>query len=414
MCLLFVMYMLQSIYIGFSWTLFPILMREQGFGLGEIGFSVLVYTPWALKFLYAPLVDRRYHPRLGRRKSWFGPFMLLTCLGLPVLALLNPHTQLDKVLMVVFLLNLCSSTTDIAVDGYATDILAPHEMPWGNTMQMVGYWTGILIGSSVFLMMYESSGWSHTLLCMTALYCLLTLPVLLHREIAPVNAVVGKAGQPVPSEDGPSVRAFIKTSACKNLLVLLVLNTIITQGGNRLRLPMLVDHGFNAADVGGILLYFGMPMSILGSLISGTLISRMGETRVYTVGAVMSGAVSLWTVWLMKMQMPATWMISLMFAMDYLMMGLMMVLGYNLIMRVSSGPQSATNFAVLCAANHISMFSITPLMGVLCDFTGFTRIFYELAAASILFVFPGRFLIRRRILTEDAPSNPDALAHHRV
>ena len=40
------------------------LLRKQGFSLGEIGLSSLLALPWALKFLWAPLVDR-----YGRRAS---------------------------------------------------------------------------------------------------------------------------------------------------------------------------------------------------------------------------------------------------------------------------------------------------------------------------------------------------------
>ena len=97
MTLLIVMYMMQNIHIGFSWTLLPLLMREQGAGLSEIGFSVLVYSPWALKFLYTSMADRWYIPRLGRQKTGFAPLMILTCLTLPVLGLFDPCTRLKTI-----------------------------------------------------------------------------------------------------------------------------------------------------------------------------------------------------------------------------------------------------------------------------------------------------------------------------
>lgn len=400
MGLLLIMYILQNIYIGFSWTLIPILMREQGFGLGEIGISVLIYAPWAMKFLYASLIDRFYLPALGRRKSWFGPFMVLVCLGLPLLASLDPNTQLFKVLVVVFLLNLCSSTTDIAVDGYATDILHPDEMPCGNTMQMTGNWTGMLLGSSIFLILYETAGWHQALLIMTGVYCALTLPVLLHREIKSVHNAGDKDRQRVQPHK-PSVRRFFTGDTWKPILLFMVLSALVTHGGNRLRLPMLVDQGLNAADVGGLLLYFGAPMGILGALIGGMMIKLLGEDMVYIGGAILSSFAGLWTVWLVGNPIPATWMISVMFAADYLMMGLMMVLIYNLIMRVSIGSQSATNFAVLCSGNHILIFCITITMGFLCEFIGFQRYFWGLVGVTLLVAYPGSYLIRRRILCSE-------------
>lgn len=400
LALLFVMYMLQNIYTGLTWVLLPILMRQQGFGLSEIGFSVLVYSPWALKFLYASQVDRWYLPRLGRRKSWFGPFMGLTCLGLPVLAFLDPCTQLDKVLMVVFFLNLCSSTADIAVDGYATDILQPHEMPMGNTIQMSGYWTGMLIGSSLFIRIYESSGWSHTLMALTALYGLLTVPVLLHDEIKPVPHRSSAA------EDRPSTRAFLRSGSFAHVVIFLIICTLIMRAGTQLRFPMLVDKGFNADDIGKLMMYFGTPMSILGSIIGGACIKRMGEAKVFVSGCLMSAVVGLWSVGLLKRHHPSIYDAAAMFAIEYLMMGMMMVLAYNLIMKVSAGPQSATNFAALCASNHIIMFTVMAVMGVLGDKTGYVILFSVLTAAALVLIIPGRGLILNRILPPPVESLP--------
>lgn len=405
MTLLFVMYMLQNIYTGLTWVLLPILMRKQGFGLSEIGFSVLVYSPWALKFLYASQVDRWHFPWLGRRKSWFAPFMILTCLALPVLAFLDPQTQLDKVLMVVFFLNLCTSTADIAVDGYATDILQPHEMPMGNTIQMSGYWTGMLIGSSFFIRLYESSGWSHTFMALTGLYCLLTVPVLLHGEIKPLTSAetVQRA-----EDNRPSALAFVRTGSFLYVVMFLIISSLVMRAGSQLRFPMLVDKGFNTDDIGKLMMYFGTPMSILGSVIGGACIKRMGEGKVFVAGCLMSAVVGLWSVGLLKLQHPSIHEASVMFAVEYLMMGMMMVLAYNLIMKVSAGPQSATNFAVLCASNHIISFIVMSAMGVLCDQTGYIILFSALTATALLLIIPGRGLILNRIL-----SPPDESLHEK-
>ena len=73
--LLLVMYLSQRIFLCFSWTLFPIVLRQNGASLSTIGFSALVYCPWALKFTYASLIDRTKGGRMGRRKSWIVPLL---------------------------------------------------------------------------------------------------------------------------------------------------------------------------------------------------------------------------------------------------------------------------------------------------------------------------------------------------
>ena len=177
------------------------------------------------------------------------------------------------------------------------------------------------------------------------------------------------------------------------------------RGGSQLRFPMLVDIGLNADDIGGLMLYFGTPMSILGSFIGGACIKWLGEEKVFLAGCILSAVANLWSAGLINAHEPSIWSAAMVFAMEYLMMGMMMVLSYNLIMKVSTGPQSATNFAVLCASNHIIMFFTMAVMGALCDQMGCTVFFTTLAATSLLLILPCRALILHRSLSVPNPIN---------
>ena len=256
MGLLFTMYILQNISLGFTWCLLPILMRKQGFSLGAIGLTALIYSPWALKFLWASQVDRRYSLRWGRRKSWIMPLTLLSLAFLAVLALMDPSNHLVMVLAIVFCLNINIATTDIAVDGYATDILSPKERSWGNTTQMTGYLIGHTLGSGVFLIIYQWVGWAATLWIMAGLHMLLMVPVLAHREIHPVD----EGSSPEQDEKfKPSARAFLRLTRVHWFLLFLFMVGLTDNGGNQLRLTMLADAGLDPSDLGQLLLWIGSP-----------------------------------------------------------------------------------------------------------------------------------------------------------
>jgi len=47
----------------------PVILRKAGVSLDQIGVVYLVLFPWALKFLWAPLVDRANFAGLGRYRS---------------------------------------------------------------------------------------------------------------------------------------------------------------------------------------------------------------------------------------------------------------------------------------------------------------------------------------------------------
>ena len=61
------LYVCQGLPFGFFTQALPVLLRKQGVSLEAIGLSSLLALPWALKFVWAPLVDRYFWPGVGRR-----------------------------------------------------------------------------------------------------------------------------------------------------------------------------------------------------------------------------------------------------------------------------------------------------------------------------------------------------------
>ena len=61
--LLLGLYLSQGLPFGFFTQALPVLMRQQGVDLGTIGLANLLALPWALKFLWAPAIDRVPGPR---------------------------------------------------------------------------------------------------------------------------------------------------------------------------------------------------------------------------------------------------------------------------------------------------------------------------------------------------------------
>lgn len=388
------MYLMQNITLGFTWVLLPLLLREQGLSLGSIGFSALIYSPWALKFLWASRVDRHYNPHWGRRKSWIAPLSALTLLLIPVLGIINPQTQLPLVLVVVFILNLVTATTDIAVDGYATDILHPKDMPMGNTAQSAGYITGHMLGSGVFLILYQASGWTLTLLILAGLYLILLLPVLIHREIPAVNEI--KSNEKT-GDFAPSARSFLRLPRIRWLLLFLLLLGISKSGGDQLRITMLTDQGINAGNLGKLLLWAGFPLSVLGSLVWGWILSKKGNLYGFILGCILSAGLHWISSLIPREIFDLNWEAGIMLGWAKFLQGAMMVLIYNMIMQLSVGRQAATNYAVLCSLNHIFLLSVLPITGFVCDATGYPVFFTGLVFFSLFTLIAGGKIMHRHL-----------------
>ncbi len=141
MFLLASMYLCQAIPLGYVFGSLPVIMRESRMSLEGIGGLFILHLPWAFKFIYASWVDKTYFPALGRRRSWIFPLQWVGACLLLIASQTPPETQYGAMYAVLMLLNIVMATNDIAVDGYATDILKPSERRWGTPCRPVrGMW----------------------------------------------------------------------------------------------------------------------------------------------------------------------------------------------------------------------------------------------------------------------------------
>ena len=187
--LLGTLYFSQGLPFGFFTQALPVLLREQGYTLSQIGLTSLLALPWALKFLWAPAVDR-----LGTRRSWIIPLQLSGVVLLGLLAAFVGLDQIKPLMVAVFLLNLIAATQDIATDGFAVDMLTPGERGFANGLQVAGYRVGMVVGGGALLIFYKHLGSAGTFGLMALMTALATIPVFFAKEPTRVLATP----QPAP------------------------------------------------------------------------------------------------------------------------------------------------------------------------------------------------------------------------
>jgi len=176
------LYLAQGLPFGFFTQALPILMRKQGLGLPAISLSGLLAMPWALKFLWAPIVDRYGSPSFGRRRSWIIPLQFAAILTTTGLAFTASERGIPILMGAVLLTNLIAATQDIATDGLAVDMLNDQERGFGNGIQVAGYRVGMILGGGALLYVFDELGWQRTFLCMAAVLGLSSLPIAFYNE----------------------------------------------------------------------------------------------------------------------------------------------------------------------------------------------------------------------------------------
>src|SRR3546814_14141693 len=105
-------------------------MRQSGYSLLGISATSLLFVPWALKFLWAPYVDRH-----GPRPGWLLPLPLATALGAALLAMLDLSQSLRLGFAALVLFHLPAATPDIPQDGLAVHLLQGRESGLPNGHQ---------------------------------------------------------------------------------------------------------------------------------------------------------------------------------------------------------------------------------------------------------------------------------------
>lgn len=274
--MLVVLYMAQGLPSGLLAKALPALARDQGMSLPYIGLLAFAAFPWALKFLWAPWVDRLGAGRAGHRKRWILACQLTVALLLASMAFLSPDTLFADtnilwLLMLLCFLNFFCSTQDVATDGLAVRFLRAGMRGIGNSIQVGGYKIGLVIGGGGLLIMLDYFGWRWSLLSIGMLLILL-LPVIAsyHEPAARSSGGTGKGGwRLVPG----TLVSFWRQPGMLWWLAVLLIYKVGDSLGSRMIKPLLVDSHWPLASIGLLDLATSLA-GILGALVGGLLLMR--------------------------------------------------------------------------------------------------------------------------------------------
>lgn len=273
------LYLAQGLPFGFFVQAVPVLLRAQGQSLEVVGFASLLALPWALKFLWAPFVDR-----WGRYEAWIVGAQAVGVAVLVLLALRADASDPTALFLGAAALNLVSATQDIATDGLAVRRLPEDLRGLGNGLQVAGYRLGMIVGGGALLVVFEALGWRGTFLALAALLALCTAALrLLPRD--------PKAPAPAAPEPRPfdALRHAMRAPAMRRAWVALFVFKLGEAGANGMVRPFLVDQGHSLADIGGLLGGYGFGAGLAGALLGGWAAGRWGRRRalrVFGVGQV--------------------------------------------------------------------------------------------------------------------------------
>lgn len=363
------LYLSQGLPFGFFTQALPLLMRKQGYSLGTIGLSSLLAIPWALKFVWAPLVDAR-----GTRKSWILALQALTAITLLVIASQPLQASLRPVLVAVFVTNLLCATQDIATDGLAVDLLPMSERGLANGIQVAGYRVGMIIGGGALLILHERIGWAWTFGAMSVIVVLASVPVAIAKEPARSLTLRGT---------GKKAAHFVFRAGAGRVLLLVLTYKIAESFAAGMLRPFLSDRGMSLADVGWMLGTVGFVAGLLGALTGGVLVTSLGRRRALTLFGVLQTISVAGYVWA-ALRSPGKIELSALCALEHFASGTATAALFTAMMDWCRPETSATDYTVQASAVVVATGFAATVSGYSASALGYPAHF---ALACVIGVF---------------------------
>jgi len=289
--LLACLYFSQGLPYGFLTKLTPLVMRQRGASLTEIGLISLVFLPWAFKFLWAPLTDRYGSLAYGRKKSWIVPLQCGAAILFLAFSFAGDLDGYAFLLAILFVISLLSATQDTASDGLAVLILSLGERGLGNGAQVGFYRLGMIFGGGGILMAFAWLQWRGAFLLIGALLLLATLPVMTAKEPA----------QPQFLESPSYWRLFsnfFRRGGAWTWLMLIGFYKFGDAMTSNMLVPMVSDWGWEERAV-GLLATVESSSALAGAFIGGALALWLGRFQALAAFGLSQAAV-IFGYWLMS------------------------------------------------------------------------------------------------------------------
>jgi PAT family beta-lactamase induction signal transducer AmpG len=389
-------------------------LAEVGVSKTTIGLFALMGAPYTFKFLWAPIVDQMPIPyvtrRLGRRRGWAIVTQLALMVTIAALGATNPAAHAGVTAVLALLVALWSATQDIVIDAYRVEILEERQFGAGAATIVLGYRIGMLVSGAGALYLATYVGWLVTYGLMAALMTVGIVTVLLNPEpkvhktresgeqekriIAYLEAnrqPPGKRALALAWIHRAVISPFAEFVSRRGWLVILLFILLYKFGdalagvmGN----PFYLEIGFTKIQIASITKAFGLAATIIGGVIGGIIVDRMGILRsLFVCGILQMLSNLMFAVLAMVGNDPG--MLSLTIAIENLSGGMATAAFVAYLSSLCNVAYTATQYALLTSFMAFGRTLLSSSGGWLADQMGWISFFIVTTGAAL----PGLLLL---------------------
>jgi len=355
------------------YQLVPAWLRTEGVDLATIGAFALVSTPYTLKFLWAPLLDRISPFGMGRRRGWSLLTQLALLFSLAAFSMLSPERSVGAVGALCLVVSVFSATQDIALDAYRRELLPDIELGLGNSLAVNAYRVASLVPGSLALILADHLSWSMVHLVVAGFMGvgLITTVLMPEPEVVPAPALSWSQTITEP------LRTFFQqrgTGPALMVLLFMLLYKLGDSTATALATPFYLDVGFTMTQVGTVAKVASLWASVVGGTVGGLVMVWIGINRALWLFGVVQMVSILGFAWL-SVSGPEVAVLFCAVSFEYLGVGLGTAAFVAFIARNTDPRYTAFQFAMLTALTSVPRTVAGATTGLVVEAVGYTPFF---------------------------------------
>ena len=284
--IIFLMGFASGLPLLLSGATLSIWLTEAGVTLTAIGLFALAGTPYNLKFVWAPLIDRVPLPllsrRLGRRRAWMVVIQLGLMASIAGLGFSRPETEPFVTAALALAVAFFSASQDIVIDAYRIEILDDDQQGAGAAMTQAGYRLGLIAAGAGALFLAEAVDWSLVYMAMAGLV-LVGFAVALRAPAPALDDSLNETSSSLSERMKTAViepfhEFFTRNTAATafTILAFILLYKLGDAFAGVMANPFYIKIGFTKAEIATVSKIFGVFATLAGVFIGGMAVKRYG------------------------------------------------------------------------------------------------------------------------------------------
>lgn len=371
-----------------------------------ITYFALAGTAYSLKFVWSPLIDKLHLPLfcdlLGRRKGWMLFTQIVLIIAIIAMGNTNPITNLSMLAWLAVIVAFSSASQDIVIDAYRIEILKDDEQGAGAAAVTFGWRLGaqIIAGAGALYLAAANLDWNiiYTILSATALF---GMAIAIFGPRPEIESRIAEKKNFADWFADAFINPFKSFADNRGWWVFLLFIIFFKMGDAMMSGPLMggfyAKLDFAPETIATVTKGVGFIATILGSILAGAVIKKIGIIKTLWIGAFFQASTNL--------------IYSVLFEAGHNLTILMLAIGLDnfsgamgtiafvaFISQLCNLEYTATQYALLSSLSAVGRTTVAATGGIIVDAIGWVNffIFTAIAAAPgiILLFFITKYFVK--------------------